>query len=203
MRCFLCAVALLSLLGVPVIASAQSGGVIGIYADFTGYCLVIDRPGPVTLYVLQKFTTGATGSRFRLEFSPGFMGVLTSVSTPMGNYTGDPTTGLTLSYGSCLAGTLEILEVHLMLTGTSPECSWVRVAAHPSSVDGFPDTYDCIAVRRGTAWTGTHIQHRNDIFFSCPDLNTGENHNPPSCTPYTPTVAVDASTWGAVKALYK
>jgi hypothetical protein len=201
MKCLL--FVLLSL--VPRVSSAQigpqSGGVIGIYADQTGYCLLLDTPGVKTLYVLHKFTTGSISSKFRLEFSPGFTGTLLNASPSVGTMSGDPIGGLTAAYGSCLSGTVEIMQVQLMMYGNSPECGWVRVMPLASSIDGLVDTYNCISDRAPATWQGTHIQHSMPPF--CPDLNTGENHNPPSCNPYSPTVAVEPETWGAVKALYR
>ena len=182
-----------------LVPSAVSADVVGVYADPTGYCLLLDTPGPKTLYVLQKFTLGSVASRFRVELSPGFTGSL--VSTSGGIVEGDLMSGATVTYPDCQSGTVEVLDLQFMMLGTSTECSWVRIAPHPLSPDGLVDVYSCDMQRNGADWQGTHVQH--SIFLFCPDLFEGENHNPPSCTPFTPPLATEAATWGRVKALYR
>jgi hypothetical protein len=190
----------LAVLLIPALASAQ-GGVVGVYADpASGYCLVTDTPGQKTLYVMHKFTVGSVSSHFRVELSAGFTGALTSWSAPGGTLEGDLLTGATVTYDECTAGSFIILELQFMMFGTSDECSWVRIAADPASVDGMVDVYNCELQRTPAAWTGTHVQH--DPFLFCPDL-TVEDHTPPSCLPFTPPLAVESATWGAVKALYR
>lgn len=193
---------ILTALLLPSSVLAQSQ--VGVFADPSGnFCIVEDRPGPQTLYVLQKFTLGSTATRFQIEFSPGFAGTLLSVSVPNGTMVGDPMTGVTVNYGSCLSGTVAVLNLHLMLTGTSPECSWVRVTAHPLSVDDMPDSYDCSGVRAPEDWRGTHIQPPIGPWFHlCPDL-AGFGHSGYGCKPTSEPLPVEASTWGSVKALYR
>lgn len=181
---------------------ALATGVVGVYADQTGqYCLLVDIPATKTLYVMQRFSVGSTASRFRVEYSPGFTGVLASVSAPYGTMVGDPLTGVTVTYDNCLIGDISALELQFMMLGTSEECSWIRTAAHPLSIDGMIDVYDCISGRAPAVWQGTHVQQDGNRL--CPDLYPGDGHLFPPCNPYTPPLATEGATWGAVKSLYR
>ena len=183
-------------------APAARADVIGVFADLTAsYCQVTDTPGSKTLYVMHKYTLGSTGSRFRIELSDGFTGTLVSAPSPYSNVTGDPLTGVTINYdNTCITGSEEILELHFLFFGTSPECSWVRAAAHPLSADGQLDAYDCAFARVPAGWGGTHVQSNPNIW--CPDRGGGPDA-PYYCWPYTPPLPTASATWGAVKALYR
>ncbi|HET6348255.1 MAG TPA: hypothetical protein VFH88_04150 [Candidatus Krumholzibacteria bacterium] len=192
----------LLILLVPTIAMALEGGILGVYADQTADCLVFDTPGVKTLYVINRFSTGSTKSQFRIEFSPGFTGSIVSYAASAGSVSGDPLTGLNVNYGSCLAGEIEVLQVQVMLTGTSAECSWVRIMPVATSVDGDVDTYDCVSARHAAMWAGTHIQHTFPPF--CPDLaGSGGHTSYYGCQPTDEPLAVNTSTWGMVKSLYR
>jgi len=189
------------ILVLPAAASGYWGGVIGVYSDPAAIdCMVSDTPGLRTVYAIQKFNLGSTSSRFRIELSPGFTGTLAAVSSPY-SISGDPLTGMTVDYnGACLLGSYGIVDLQFLFFGTSPECSWIRAAPHPLSVDGKLDTYDCAFARHPADWAGTHVQY--NLWGWCPDYSEGEGHGP-RCLPYTPPLAVEPSTWGAVKALYR
>ena len=177
-------------------AAGCCSGWIAIFVDAAGsYCGVRDTPGMVTLYMIQKHTSGSTGASFRIEFSDGFAGALASVSSPYTNVTGDPLTGMTVMYdNTCAIGDVEILELHLLLTGTSPECSWVRVAPYPVSVD-------CNFEEVLADWGGAHVQH--NLNLRCPDVVDPSTDIDFYCRPYTEPLATQSATWGAVKALYR
>lgn len=202
MKLLLCLLALM----LPSTALAQTGpgwgGDIGVYPDeYASHCLVLDRtPGVQTLHVVH-LTTGSNGSRFRIEFSPGFTGTLLSIEAMIGSMSGDPNAGLIVNYGECMAQIVDVLQMQVMMYGTGPECAWVRIAPYPGSADGMIDTYGCDSQRAPAQWKGTHIQH--ELFSYCPDSTTEEVHTLPACQPYSPPLAVDSATWGAVKALYR
>ena len=188
---------------VPVSGSAGEwgGGTVGVYADAVGsYCQIRDIPGTRTLYVIQKLTIGSISARFRIELSSGFTGTLVGFHSPFSAVAGDPLTDVTVTYdNTCLTGSIEILSLQFLLIGTSQECSWVRVAAHPGSVDGQIDTYNCALARAPAEWGGIHVQ--SDPLRWCPDAGNPEFMF--YCRPYTPPLPVEPSTWGAVKALYR
>jgi hypothetical protein len=183
--------------------------VIGVYTLSYGAesCLMDHKAGPVTLYVVQDLSLETTSVRFKVETSPGFPGYLASWSAPNGTAVGNPYTGITVTYNSCIPGSvITVLEMHWMFTGLEADCSYIRTAPHPLSVDGFLDLYDCVGNRKAAEWAGTHIQtigYPNGFpFVVCPDL-AGVGHTGYGCRPVDYPLPVAASTWGAVKALYR
>lgn len=177
---------------VPSIAAADT---VGVYADpdIHDFCSVRDVPGPRTLYVSHIFTPGSIGSRFRIEYSSGFTGTLLSFSSPFANVSGDPLTGITVTYdGGCYPGSVHILTLNFMLFGTSPNCSWVRTADVAVT--------DCALSHWAGHWEGTHVTLGGGA--SCPNDIDHEEHVH-HCRPYSPPLPAAASTWGSVKALYR
>ena len=195
----------LLILLLPAAVFAQwGGGVIGVYTShYSGTCLAFDVPGPMTLYVIQRSVIDASGSRFRIELSPGFTGVLVSVTSPFSGVDGDPLTGVTVTYdGACMINRVEVLELHFMMLGTSAECSWVRTAPHPLSVDGKLDTYNCAHTRLPAEWGGTHVYMDFPFPPFCPD-ETFPDVLDYACRPIQDPLPTASATWGAVKALYR
>ena len=190
---------------IPSVSSAQfGGGAVGVYPDLTtAYCSIHDVPGPRTFYVVHRITFGSIGSRFRIEHSSGFTGTLLSSSSPFANVSGDPMTGVTVIYdGTCQPGNFHILTVNYMLYGGSPDCSWVRTAAHSESTSGSVEVWDCNFQLLTADWEGTHV----DPGYGgpeCPNDIDYEEHTH-FCCPYSePVLSTRSATWGAVKALYR
>ncbi|HKW12856.1 MAG TPA: hypothetical protein VJS69_00070 [Candidatus Krumholzibacteria bacterium] len=185
--------------------------VIGVYTlSYLGdppQCLMEHRAGLVTLWVVQDLSLETKAVRFKVETSPGFTGFLVSWSAPNGTTVGNPYTGITVTYNQCIPGSVvTVLEMTWMMSGIEADCSYIRTAADPSSVDGFLDLYDCAGNRKAAEWAGTHIQtlgYPNGFpFVLCSDL-AGVGHTGYGCRPVEQPVPVDESTWGAVKALYR
>lgn len=188
------------LLLMPSLSEAET---LGVYVDEVGEnCWLMDVPGPHAVYVMCRFSQGATGARFRVEYSSAFTGTLLSSSSPWLNVTGDPTTGATVMFDNhCLFGTFTVMQLNFMFVGGSPNCSWIRTAKHPLSVAIGPEVFDCAFQSVYTKWEGTHIT--NTAPTECPNDIDWEEHTH-FCRPYwNPTVATESSTWGAVKALYR
>lgn len=192
------------LLFLVLISSAASatewGGIIGVYPDGSAqFCGVTDTPRAWTFYVIQKFSLGSSGSRFRVELSPGFTGTLLSVTAPGAEIEGDVLYDASVIYtDGCRTGSFVVLELNTMLYGTSPDCSWVRTASYLPA--GSLDSYNCKDRGLVTEWAGTHIDPQLGV--ACPDLYPPE-HLPPGCHPGPPPLATEQRTWGAVKALYR
>jgi hypothetical protein len=98
---------LLLMVAVLMISSVAMADHIGLYGDLAGStCLV--APGFAqgnTAFVLHKFTTGATGSRWKINFPAGstiFAFSPAGTFSPLGNVTTDMSVG----YGGCNTGTL-------------------------------------------------------------------------------------------------
>jgi len=178
--------------------------VIGVYVDYAGgSCALLDTSRPVTLNVVHALNSGSTASRFRIEFSDAMTGTLVSVNSPYANVTGSLLTGVSVEYGGCVVGDHVVAELNMLFYGTSGSCSWIRAGAHPSSVDGMLDVYDCVlptANREPASWEGTHV---DTVYpYNCPSDGCG-CHGGCCCRPYSPPVAVESTTWGQVKALYQ
>lgn len=191
-----CAIVLL-----PVTLRADA---IGVYVDLSGSGCTYrdDASRPYTLTVIHKFNAGSTAARFRIEFSDAMTGTLVSVTSPHADVTGSPLTGVNIEFGGCMVGDHVVAELNMLFYGTSGRCSWIRVAAHPSSVDGMLDVYDCAAPtnREPASWEGTHVDTVDP--HSCPSDGCG-CHGGCCCRPYSPPLAVQSTTWGQIKALYR
>jgi hypothetical protein len=192
MRLFLCVLSFSFLF--PSVGSAQATYTkIGIYSDLAAsVCSVSDVAGPRTLHVVHKFNVGSLSSSFRIEYSAGMTGAWVS-SSSLFAVTGDPLTGTTVTYGGCLIGDQVILDLEFLFYGTSPPCSWIRVADDAEAVD-------CGSNLRVADWLGIHVDP--DFGCWCPSYFTDE-HFCPNCKPYSPPVSVSTTTWGQIKALYR
>jgi hypothetical protein len=188
-----------TLLLIPSLSRAET---LGVYVDeFADLCWTQDVPGPRTLYIMCRNSSGVTGARFRIEYSSGFTGTLLSSSSPWLNVAGDPLTGATITFdNTCQFGSFTVMVLNFMFVGGSPNCSWIRTANHPLSVATGPEVSDCAFQSVAAYWEGTHVS--NTAPTDCPNDIDYEEHTH-HCRPYYPTVAAEGATWGAVKALYR
>ncbi len=133
------AVTIVGIMSGAVSAGAQTETSTVILNDFL-YCGIADHPGPKTLYVVQRFSTGSSRISFRIQPSPGFTGTLVSFSS---TYTvaGDPSTGAVVSFGSCASGNVQVMQLNYMFFGTSQPCSWIRVVP-----DQFSSSIVCLKI---------------------------------------------------------
>lgn len=192
--------ALLVLLAILFPSVGLAERAIGIYADqYASECGIRDVAGPRTLYVVLKFNPGSRSSSFRVEESSGLTATLLSFSSPYAGVTGDPMSGIAIAHdGQCTVGDVISLELQMLFMGTSPPCSWLRIAGHPSSIDGEPEVYDCALNRHAATWLGIHVDPNLGCF--CPG---GTDHLCPACRPGMEPVATSSTTWGRIKALYR
>ncbi len=168
-----------------VSTSATAQHKIALYADAAHSVTEAfdNSPGMLTLYVVHEgFELDGTAAFFKIVGSPGFTGVWTGETTSF-LFMGTSQTGLSLAYGEfCLPTPVPLVEIQYALSGTSDECSFLEVVAHPD-VDIFggpPVTMDCDLTER-SAIGGRLIINPN-----------------PDCS----SLPVHTSTWGRIKVLY-
>jgi hypothetical protein len=119
-----------------------------------------------------------------------------TINMPM--YSGSTQTGITLCYGECLFGEFMIASVTYMAYGTGSNCGLLQIVPHPSAqtVDGTrcagdPETLEVQDLYVGPGPIGNCGCATAHVFPGTPSAQ--------SCLP----VAVQSSTWGAIKALYR
>jgi hypothetical protein len=169
---------LLLLVSLLLISNAASADHIGVYSDASGASCSLGNANVFnpTATVIQKFTTGATGSRFKVNFPSGtmFFGFNTPY-VPVGTLTVD----LSVGYGQCLSGSIVLGTINAIYgAGTGQVLP--------------ADLQQCIIY---TNCLFAEIPATGGSFavggFSNCNGNSG-------CT-----VAVEPSTWGNVKSLYR
>lgn len=181
----------------PSLTSAQEGSITISAADYFHLCaLEDDAPGVKTLYILHRFNTGSTASRFKIETGQGATLTYLSEVHHFASTQGNTQDGIAVCYGSCAVGDQLLVTISYMSYGTSSSCSQMLVVPHPAAQTVDAIRCDGVAVR-------TFVR---DLFIArasgcgCP-----EAHSFPGtpelfdCNP----VPVATSTWGAIKALYR
>lgn len=163
-----------------MIASVAMADHIGIFSDATGQsCNLGNIAGQFSssATVIHQFASGATGSRFRIQFPAGTLFFSFNNTTMCGTQVGTAVSDISISYCACLsgnivlgnilavygAGTLEIRPADTVNNILYTDCSFVEHAATggTASVNGIIICYD------------------------------GD------------PLAVESSTWGSVKSLYR
>jgi hypothetical protein len=179
-----------------LIAAAALGqyGEIGVYTDQGGCdCNVYDSvPGNlVSVYVVHRnISQGLTGVRFVVTGGGGMMMTYlgeSKVGPPM-EITGNIVDGYDVRYGSCITGSLTIMEILYLGMATSATCSWLEISAAPNAVTGQVEGSDCNETV--VVVSGRQTPVNPDDTCECINL---------SCQP----VPVEETTWGGIKALYQ
>jgi len=159
----------------------QAQGSLRLYSDpeFTQCTLSDTGPRLANVYVVES-TFISLAVQFRVAASPGFTGVWLADSSPYYSF-GSSQTDLGLYFNQCLSGVFPILTMTYQLLGTST-CSELTIAPSPGLL--FPVCFDC--------------------FDEYPCLNNKALHiNCDGSFECGGPVAVEPSTWGSVKALYR
>jgi hypothetical protein len=132
-----------------MISSAAMADNISVYSDCTGASCELAVGFTSTVAVVHKFTTGATGVRFKATLPDGssFFSFSTSY-VPLGSLTSD----LSVGYGQCLVGTICVGNIVAILNpGT----------LSTTAADGFTTIIytDCVFAEKpafgGDAYVGT------------------------------------------------
>jgi len=173
---------LLSIMGVGLATGSALADHIGIYSDAAGTsCLLeLTTPGvPTNVYIFHKLTPGTIGSRFKVDDTSGVVHV--GASSPYLSI-GNPWAGVSIAYGSCLAGEVNAMTLIYYWFNEPISCGKLAIVPDPPVADIL--VTDCNFVEKVA--TG-------DIFYFNPDGNC-------DCRLPHP---VDESSWGKVKALYR
>ncbi|HET6348069.1 MAG TPA: hypothetical protein VFH88_03205 [Candidatus Krumholzibacteria bacterium] len=178
-------IGLLVLLIVAFAAPAFAVGEVGdisAYADDQGAVCNLTSPGGNAIefiYIVQKFSDGgsATGCRFKVTVPTGLTILsFTTSFVPIGDIKND----LSLAYGFCITQTTSLGYILAQSTSASPTCSYVSVVA----ADNFANAI------------------ATDCSFGEYTVGTGQGIVNPDGTCQC-NIAVQPSTWGKVKALYR
>ena len=166
---------LLLTLCLSLVSSAAFADHIGVFSDATGTSCNLGAPGQFspTATVIHKFTTGATGSRFKVTFPAGtaFFAFNTTY-VPIGALDTD----LSLGYGQCLRGEIvlgSILAIYGAGTGKVEKADLQPIILYTNCLFGE------LLATGGTFYVGEN--------GFCTEGST----------------PVEPSTWGSVKALYR
>ena len=158
-----------------MVSSAAFADHIGVYSDFTGSSCYLGAAGQFNpnATVIHKFTTGATGSRFKVTFPAGtaFFG-FNSPYVLIGVLNSD----LSFGYGQCLAGSI-VLGSILAIYGAGQ--------GQVEKADSQPNILYTNCVFAELLATGGSFYVGQSGY----------------CSEYS--TPVEPSTWGSVKALYR
>ena len=131
-----------------------------------------------------------TGVRFVITGGGGmtmtYLGE-SKVAPPL-EITGNIVDGYDVRYGSCISGSLAIMQILYFGTATSATCSWVEVSAAPAAVTGQVEGSDCN--EEVVVVSGRQSPVNPDESCECSVLG---------CRP----VPVEETTWGGIKSLYR
>ena len=175
-------------------AGAAFADHIGLYTDqtgLTGNCTSTPTPGaPYAVYVVHKLNSGGSkGSRFKVTgLVPAPAGTFYTGYSMLNGFINinGPDVGISCAYGFCdLAQDFGVLALNFFVTGAIPACSQLSIIADPIEAAGTVVVADCDDVVF-SATGGT-------FFFSA----TG------ACAGCGEPNAVEQSTWGKVKSLYR
>lgn len=184
LRLFACALSCMT-----VLSSASYADSIGLFSDATsGICAAEAAVGlPLNVYVIHFSPNGATGSAWRVDNSSAMVELGSSCNEL--SITGDPYTGISLGYGSCMSGTFVLCTLTFLkvTTGVIPGCYQLNVLPYPG--EQTVTTVDCSQAAQAAA--GGFF-----TFDWVENVTSGLN-----C--WDCTTAAQSSTWGAVKALYR
>jgi hypothetical protein len=165
--------------------------------EFTHDCDLLNvTPGVRTVYVRLFFNIGSTAVRFRVVPGPNVTLSYLSETHMYPMTLGDSQSGISVCFGECLVGDAVVAAISYMSYGTGSNCGLLLLAPHPEAET--VEILDCDGAPRA-AWL----------------LDINVNHNTPcGCSPLrivsgTPhafgcaALSLQASTWGAIKALYR
>lgn len=192
---FSCALLLLG----PAVLNAQIESSIVVWGNPDDpLCEIADVPGERTVYVVHRFNPGMNAARFKIESGPGITMTYVSEVHYFASTVGNTQDGISVCYGTCTLGNQLIASITYLAYGTSSQCSRVHVVPHPSAQT--VEAIKCNGVATRTYVEDLVISHAGTGGCGCGDTHgfagTAQVFG---CLP----VAVENTTWGAIKALYR
>ncbi len=140
----LVAIAVLTLVGLPLAAHAQ---MIGLFADQVGTNPFIqDIPGLVTIYVVVVNSPPMTAVQFSAPLPACFTGVTyLSDATTFPIILGNSQTGVSVGFGGCVSSPIQVLAINVLAQGlTDPTvCCLHPILPDPSVPSGKIEFFDC------------------------------------------------------------
>lgn len=123
-------------------AAFPQAGHIGLYSDasFTDCELIDNIPEVKTVYVVHKYTPGATGSQFDIGSGGGF-NCIWIAETSIDTRICDPGPCPYISYGGCLASDIVVKVLTYFCQGISAPCAYLQIV--PKEGNTVIVVYDC------------------------------------------------------------
>ena len=168
------------------VAFGQAGG-IGLYPDaaYMSCDYTDDTAALVPIYVVHKYTPGATAAQFMVVPGGGFNCTYTGEYTSMPTSIGTTQTGISVAYGACLSSDILLVTINYFCQGISPTCSYLEVVPDPGAPTGTIEVVDC-TYQKHTALGGSVAFNADETCMCLLDY------------PF----ATKATSWGRVKVLY-
>ena len=165
--------------------------------DIPDGCAHIDTPGLMTIYVFHSIVSGATGCRFRIQAGPGMTMTYVSETHDFPMTIGDTQTGMTVCYDTCLPGPYYRLATLTYVAYGTSTCAELEIVPHPDAET--VEEKDC-NYQSGPALVQNLKVSAFSVCATCPPVfSYAGNGRPFDCAP----LAVEQTTWGRVKALYR
>jgi hypothetical protein len=167
------------------LASAQSGGHIGLFSDPAGTnCNLVGAFGLASVYVVHTLAPSALSSQFKVQNNTlmSFLGQSNGVN----QYVGGPSIldGGAFTYVQCRATPWLITTLSFFYQGLTAPCSTLEVVADPAEASGQVLAVDC---------------DLNLQFATGGKLTVNGNE---TC-PCVETVSTEESSWSKIKAMYQ
>lgn len=184
---------LLIAMAITLCAGVAMADHIGIYTDEVATACTLDNPLPafpstVDLYIVHRFSAGATGSDFKVLDNSGLLPASqTLLGTPQYIGIGSWTNGIVIGYAFCYTGDIPVMKLSFYATAPAATCASLSVVADPNVAQGEVLAVDCNNAEQ-IATGGT--------FHFAPDSS-------PECNDCGEPTPVKQSTWGQIKALYR
>ena len=162
-----------------------------------GSCELTSDVGLITLSVVQwpYPQSTARGARYRISTCSSTLVWLANRSS-FYTVTGDFNSGYVVDYGACLEGPVVTQSFLFIGNGTSPADAAIKMMPHPNATTGQVEGINCDGEAYVQVGGGICIKSSGACW--CNYLGP-PYHNIPCVEP----VAVESTTWGTVKALYR
>lgn len=173
-------------------AEAQSGGRLAIYSDnpgFTDCNLTETLLASNEMFVVHTGMTEAITVQFKVIHN-WYNATVAQVTYPGNLALGDIFTGVAVTYVGCKPLPHLVAVMTFVPSTPTPECTMLIVAPDPSLESGEIEVVDCSANVLYATWGWACVNTPGCCIYGV---------HPWWCEP----IATEATTWGAIKALYR